>query len=46
MKTKQEIVKNWLTRYTGRELEDFGEYIDFTLKDTFFGNSALHIACL
>jgi len=27
MKTKQEIVKNWLTRYTGRELEDFGEYI-------------------
>ena len=27
MKTKQEIVENWLTRYTGRELEDFGEYI-------------------
>lgn len=27
MKTKQEIVNNWLPRYTGTELEDFGEYI-------------------
>lgn len=27
MKTKQEIVENWLPRYTGRELKDFGEYI-------------------
>ena len=27
MKTKQEIVENWLPRYTGLELKDFGEYI-------------------
>ncbi len=27
MKTKKEIVDNWLPRYTGRKLEDFGEYI-------------------
>ena len=27
MKTKEEIVKNWLPRYTGEELENFGEYI-------------------
>jgi len=27
MKTKEEIVKNWLPRYTGQELKDFGSYI-------------------
>jgi len=27
MKTKQEIVENWLPRYTGLPLKDFGEYI-------------------
>jgi AMP nucleosidase len=27
MKTKQEIVQNWLPRYTGQSLKDFGEYI-------------------
>jgi len=30
MKTKQEIVANWLPRYTKRPLEDFGEYILLT----------------
>ena len=30
MKTKKEIVENWLPRYTGVELEDFGEYILLT----------------
>lgn len=30
MKTKEEIVKNWLPRYTGQNLEDFGEYILLT----------------
>ncbi len=30
MKTKQEIVANWLPRYTKRALEDFGEYILLT----------------
>ena len=27
MKTKDEIVKNWLPRYTGMSLDEFGEYI-------------------
>ncbi len=30
MKTKQEIVENWLPRYTGRKLEDFTDYILLT----------------
>ena len=30
MKTKQEIVTNWLPRYTGKTLESFGEYILLT----------------
>jgi AMP nucleosidase len=30
MKTKEEIVKNWLPRYTGQKLEDFGSYILLT----------------
>jgi AMP nucleosidase len=30
MKTKNEIVENWLPRYTGRKLEDFGPYILLT----------------
>ena len=30
MKTKEEIVNNWLVRYTGIALEDFGEYILLT----------------
>ena len=30
MKTKEEIVKNWLPRYTGNKLEDFGKYILLT----------------
>lgn len=30
MKTKQEIVENWLPRYTLRSLEEFGEYILLT----------------
>ena len=27
MKTKKEIVQDWLPRYTGTPLEDFGKYI-------------------
>ncbi len=30
MKTKKEIVENWLPRYTGVKLEDFGRYILLT----------------
>ncbi|MFO7790852.1 MAG: AMP nucleosidase [Bacteroidales bacterium] len=30
MKTKQEIVKNWLPRYTGIPLKDFGQHILLT----------------
>ena len=30
MKTKQEIVENWLPRYTLRPLEEFGDYILLT----------------
>ena len=30
MKTKKEIVENWLPRYTGTELKDFGNYILLT----------------
>ncbi|MEI6946622.1 AMP nucleosidase [Paraflavisolibacter sp. H34] len=30
MKTKEEIVRNWLPRYTGQSLESFGEYILLT----------------
>jgi AMP nucleosidase len=30
MKTKDEIVRNWLPRYTGQALEDFGKYILLT----------------
>jgi AMP nucleosidase len=30
LKTKKEIVENWLPRYTGRALDDFGEYILLT----------------
>lgn len=30
MKTKEEIVANWLPRYTGKNIEDFGSYILLT----------------
>ncbi len=30
MKTKEEIVRNWLPRYTGTQLEEFGQYILLT----------------
>jgi len=30
MKTKKEIVENWLPRYTGTAIEEFGEYILLT----------------
>ena len=30
MRTKKEIVDNWLPRYTGKKLEEFGKYILLT----------------
>src|ERR1017187_8563447 len=30
MKSRREIVENWLPRYTGEPLKDFGEYILLT----------------
>jgi len=30
LKTKKSIVENWLPRYTGRDIEDFGQYIILT----------------
>lgn len=30
MKTKEDIVENWLPRYTGQQLKDFGNYILLT----------------
>src|SRR5580765_1168919 len=30
MKTKDDIVKNWLPRYTGEKLENFGKYLLLT----------------
>lgn len=35
MKTKEEIVANWLPRYTGMELDQFGEYILLTNFDNY-----------
>jgi AMP nucleosidase len=35
MKTKEEIVHNWLPRYTGEKLENFGEYILLTNFDNY-----------
>ncbi|UEG50180.1 AMP nucleosidase [Ferruginibacter lapsinanis] len=37
MKTKEEIVKNWLHRYTGEELQNFGEYILLTNFSNYVG---------
>src|SRR5580704_10969831 len=35
MKTKADIVNNWLPRYTGRELKDFSKYILLTNFDNY-----------
>jgi AMP nucleosidase len=35
MKTKQEIVQNWLPRYTGQPLDKFGQYILLTNFDNY-----------
>lgn len=40
MKTKKEIVKNWLPRYTGVPLDEFGEYILLTNFDNYVDSFA------
>src|SRR5674476_34811 len=40
MKTKEEIVRNWLPRYTGRELEDFTQHIILTNFQNYIENFA------
>jgi AMP nucleosidase len=35
MKSKEEIVQNWLPRYTGEQLENFGKYILLTNFDNY-----------
>lgn len=35
MKTKEEIVQNWLVRYTGTQLHEFGKYILLTNFDNY-----------
>ena len=35
MKSKEEIVRNWLPRYTGEKLENFGKYILLTNFDNY-----------
>ncbi len=35
MKTKEDIVNNWLPRYTGKELKDFSKYILLTNFDNY-----------
>src|SRR6187431_2841773 len=37
MKTKGDIVQNWLPRYTGEKLENFGEYILLTNFSNYVG---------
>ena len=45
MKTKSEIVDNWLVRYTGIELDGFGEYILLTNFDKYVAVFAEVMKC-
>jgi len=40
MESKEEIVANWLPRYTGTELDEFGEYILLTNFDNYLAKFA------
>ncbi len=42
MKTKKDIVSNWLPRYTGNALEDFGSYILLTNFNNYLELFAMH----
>lgn len=45
MKTKQEIVENWLPRYTGCPLEEFGEYVLLTNFKNYVQKFAARFGC-
>lgn len=42
MKTKKEIVENWLPRYTGKQLDTFGKYILLTNFQNYIERFAQH----
>ena len=42
MKTKKDIVENWLPRYTGKNLDEFGRYIILTNFINYVDKFALH----
>ena len=42
MKTKKDIVENWLPRYTGKQLEEFGSHILLTNFQNYVENFARH----
>jgi len=45
LQTKDEIVSNWLPRYTGTGLDEFGEYILLTNFSNYVEKFALHNNC-
>jgi AMP nucleosidase len=45
MKTKLEIAKNWLTRYTGTKLDEFGDYMLLTNFDNYVSKFAEKFDC-
>jgi AMP nucleosidase len=45
MKTKLDIAKNWLPRYTGMELSEFGDYILLTNFDDYIQSFAERFNC-
>jgi len=45
MKTKLEIAKNWLPRYTGTKIDDFGDYLLLTNFDNYVTKFAESFRC-
>ncbi len=45
MKTKLDIARNWLPRYTGMEIDRFGDYILLTNFDDYIGNFCRRFGC-
>ena len=45
MKTKLDIAKNWLPRYTGTKLDEFGDYILLTNFNNYVVDFAEQFKC-